>query len=230
MGEVDESLSSRQRIELLSPYITEERKRRIDEVVLGRHAFPLILEDIHNFGNISAVCRTAEALGFYQASLVLPGGSMKNSARTTKGADQWILFETFSTSSDCLDSLRTKSCSLAVTDLEGDCRLDELPLDQPIAIAFGNEKSGVSESLRKAAQFRFRVPMSGFTQSFNISVAAAICLYDIQRRIQKEKPAWTQLSLEAQEDLKAEYYQRSVWFSEPLLRHIKKHVPNWTSL
>ncbi|TVQ80475.1 MAG: RNA methyltransferase [Bradymonadales bacterium] len=203
--------------EILGSFISESRRNRIAEVSRARLRLPLILEDIHNMGNISAVCRSAEALGFHELHLITRNLSFKQSSRTTQGADQWLFLKPWQSTRACLLDLRSRGYKIAVSDPEAALALTDLPLDRPLALTFGNEKDGVSEELRQAADLKFRIPMTGFSKSFNISVAAGICLFEIWRRIQVEKPVWAILSREEQSEIEEIYTRRSLPFASKML-------------
>ena len=214
---------------LLADFLTEERKQKIDQVIESRRKLSILLEDIHNVGNVSAVCRTAEALGFYKIHLIQNSSSVKQSRRTSQGADRWLCLEAWPRPKEALAAWKKAGGKLAVAVLGGRDRLESISLDQPLMLCFGNERDGVSAELSKEADYHFEIPMPGFTRSFNISVAAAVSLYTLRQRLEFESPSWSKLSCVEKEELRNVYYQRSVWFSERFLKAYNSRLTGWTS-
>src|SRR5690606_2194830 len=105
--------------------------------------------------------------------------SFKVANRVTQGAERWLLIEEWERPEDCVRHLREQGYLIAVTSLESDISLESLDFRKPTVIAFGNERDGVSKELQELADIKFKIPMRGFTQSFNISVAAALCLQKV---------------------------------------------------
>lgn len=166
-------------VRLLADNMTIERRVRLDEVVSQRslHLVP-VLENIYDRGNVSAAMRSCEAFGFLQMYLVdQPGAKFKAANRVTKGADKWLDVNAFSSAGAAVDDLHARGYQVWATDLDTQDSIDTLDWSKPIAIVLGNEKDGVSEDMRARVDGRFRIPMLGFSQSFNISVAAALIFY-----------------------------------------------------
>lgn len=174
-------------LEMLPPHMTDERRLRLEEVVAKRshHVVP-VLENIYDQGNVSAVMRSSEAFGFIQMCLVdRPGAKFKAANRVTKGAEKWLDVLPFSSPDSAISDLRARGYKIWATDLNTTHTIDNLDWTNPIAIVLGNEKEGVSEEMKAMCDGTFRVPMLGFSQSFNISVAAALILYRAQLEIRK---------------------------------------------
>lgn len=217
-------------IEALSPFLSEQRKLKMERVLEGRtYAVVPVLDQIFDRGNMSAVLRTTEALGF-QSVHVVESPTVSNTVnRATQGADKWLTLSRWKSPAKCLSELRDLGYSIAVTDLSKDAiPIHEVPLDQPLAIVFGNESKGASQEFLDAADYRFYYPMSGFTQSFNISVAAATCLSWIAERRREalghEGGYHGDLTVEQKTVLRALFYLKSVDRAEILVReHLKKN-------
>ena len=91
----------------------------------------------------------------------------------------------------CIDSLRREGYTIAATlPNEGCVSIEEVDVSQKIALVFGNEKTGLSEVMAKEADIAVKIPMFGFTESFNISVSVALCLYDLMQRLRKSDIDW----------------------------------------
>jgi tRNA (guanosine-2'-O-)-methyltransferase len=174
-----QEVSVDQIIDLLPPHMTDERRARLEEVVRRRskHIVP-VLENIHDQGNVSAVMRSSEAFGFLQMYMVdKPGAKFKAANRVTKGAEKWLDVRPFAAPADAVKDLKSRGYQVWATDLNTPHSIDTLDFSKPTAIVLGNEHEGVSGEMKALCDGTFRIPMLGFSQSFNISVAAALILY-----------------------------------------------------
>ncbi len=178
----------------VGPTLTPERRRRIDEVVAARtFAVAPILEQVADAGNIAAVLRSVEGLGFGGVHLVpaATGGRERPPNRVTQGADKWLLIRSWDSPAACVAGLRAAGYRIAATMPGGrSIPLALLDLGTPVAIAFGNEHRGVSKSLAAEADELVTVPMHGFSRSFNVSVAAAVVLAHLRDRLPRETSNW----------------------------------------
>jgi len=196
----------------LQPYLTERRRQRIEQVLDGRTYTVLpVVEGLANTGNVSAVMRSAEALG-YQGFGIIKGQvqKYKTSERTTQGADKWLDVWTWPTAAEAVPALKAAGYRIVATALEEADPIDTFDFTVPTALVFGNEVEGVSRELLAMADARCVIPIVGFTQSFNISVAAAIALYHAQRDRLARQGRHGDLSPEWKAMLRAVFYLRSV--------------------
>ncbi len=180
-------ISSAEILQKIWPMLTPDRQKKIENVVSKRcFSIPVVLESIYDRGNISAVMRTAEGLGFTNFHVIETQEKFKQSQRVTQGADKWIETKKWKTSSEAIKYFKDNKIKLCVTSLDSAKPLHEIDFSTPHALVLGNEKDGVSKEMLDAADERVIIPMPGFVQSFNISVAGALCLYQIyQSRLQK---------------------------------------------
>ncbi len=169
-------------LELVSPYLTPSRRNRISEVVNQRtYSVVPVMENIYDRGNVSAVMRSAEAMGYQAAHVIELGEKFKSSNRVTQGADKWLDVTRWKNTLDCVGHLKKQGYKIYATHLDAAVRIDEIDFSAPSAIVFGNEKDGVSPEMLQHADQRVIIPMQGFVQSYNISVAAALALYHIRQ-------------------------------------------------
>ena len=205
----------------VGPTLTAARRRRIDEVVAARtFAVAPILEQVADAGNIAAVLRSAEGLGYGGVHLVpaARGGREQTPSRVTQGADKWLLTRSWHTSAACVAGLRAAGYRIAATMPGGrSIALADLDLRTPVAIAFGNEHRGVSAHLAAAADELVTVPMHGFSRSFNVSVAAAVVLAHLRDRLPREARGWRPTAAQRLL-LTARYYLASQPHAASLLR------------
>ncbi|OYZ24487.1 MAG: RNA methylase [Bdellovibrio sp. 28-41-41] len=197
-------------LDLLLPQITEERQQRFKEV-LSHRTFEVatVCESIYDRGNISAVIRSAEAFGFAPFHIIETGEKFKNSARVTRGAEKWVEERKWKSTSAAVEFLKSEKRKLIVTSLDANIAIDDIDFSQPVALVMGNEKDGVSDEMKAAADYRIKIPMYGFVQSFNISVAAAISLYHISQR-RKQLGLKSELTELQREIMKAHYVLRTL--------------------
>lgn len=170
----------------LLPLLTPERIARLDLALSTRsREVVMVLEDLLNEHNGAAVLRTAEAFGFFEVHVMEPEpGRFKISQKISKGTQKWLQLERHTTIESSFAALRARGYGIYASTLHGQAvDVSEIPIDKPVALVFGSELVGVSPTAIAQADGYFRIPMTGFVESFNISVAAAITLYDVSRRL-----------------------------------------------
>lgn len=168
----------------LEPYVSEARRTRIAEALATRtRDVTIVLEDVSSEHNASAVLRTAEALGVLEVHIVPRGSPFKLSRKVSLGTHKWLDLVRHESAADAYGKLKARGFSVWASDVHGEAvTLDELPNEGPIALVFGNEHAGLTREAVEAADGRFRIPMTGFVESLNISVAAAITTYTVLSR------------------------------------------------
>ena len=168
-------------ISALEPYVSEARQARIREVLRARtRDVTAVLEDVVNDHNGAAVLRTADALGLMEVHLIPGESSFRPSRKVAQGAQKWIDMVRHDSVEACYAGLRRRGFELWVSAVRGDTRpVERIPTDRPVALVFGNEHDGVSPEAMASADGLFHVPMYGFVESLNISVAAALALASV---------------------------------------------------
>lgn len=211
-------------VEILSPYLTEARRARIEAVLAERtYTVAPVVEGLINTGNVSAVMRTAEALGFQAFHIIThedhdEGVRYKTSERTTQGADKWLDVWRWPSPQDCVKHLKAQGCEVVVTHLDARAvPISEIDFTRQTALVFGNERDGTSEAMLALADRTCVVPMAGFTQSFNISVAAAVCLYHAHRDRLARQGFHGDLTEAQREMLRAVFFLKSVRSARQIL-------------
>ena len=201
------------------PLLTEERQKKIERVAAGRcFDISVVLESIYDRGNISAVMRTAEGLGFSNFHVIETFEKFKNANRVTQGADKWVETKKWKSTKDFIEFAKKNKIRICVTSLEAAKPIHEVDFTQPLALVLGNEKDGVSKEILEAADERVIIPMPGFVQSFNISVAGALCLYQIYQDRLKRRGKVEDVTAEQIEILRAHYALRTLDSSEDVLK------------
>lgn len=166
--------------------MTPERIQKMDDVLLKRQkGFTVVLEDVHDPHNISAVLRTCDSVGItevYTINTVTPPPA-KLGKRTSAGARKWVTVHSFTDVDECMELVKEKYQHIFATHLgESAVDLYELDLTGSVALVFGNEQMGLSEEILKYATGNFIIPQVGMVQSLNISVACAVTLYEALRQ------------------------------------------------
>jgi tRNA (guanosine-2'-O-)-methyltransferase len=138
-------------------------------------------EAVYSRHNVSAILRSCDAFGLQHVHLV--GGNFTATRGASRGAERWLTVHRHETADRAIDMLRARGVRLFVADFAEDALTpEELPLDEPICVWMGAELAGVSPVARAAADGVVKVPMRGFSQSLNVSVAAAVTLRPLTER------------------------------------------------
>ncbi len=197
-------------VKTIGPLLTSERVQKIERVASQRNfSNAVVLEGIYDRGNISAVMRTAEAFGFVNFHVIETQERFKEANRVTQGADKWTEVQKWKNTKDCILDLKKRGHKIVATSLEASKPLNEIDWTVPTALVLGNEKEGISKEMFELSDERVIIPMTGFVQSFNISVAGALCLYHIYSKRMEKLGQVGDVSPEQIEILKAHYYLRT---------------------
>lgn len=207
-------------LDLIAPLLTDERKARLAKVVSGRtYGFVPVLESPYDLGNISAVMRSCEAFGFLEVDLIIPPGSkFKTANRVARGADKWLDVQIYRSNLECAKSLKDRGFQIFATHLSATVQIEELDFSKPTAVVLGNEKDGVTNEMLDLVDGSFVIPMSGFSQSFNISVAAALVFYHAWRDRHLKLGSSGDLTGQQLQQVLANYYLRCLDNPEIILK------------
>jgi len=166
--------------------MTPERREKLQTVLSKRqNDITIVLENVFDPHNISAVMRTCDAVGvqeLYVLNTKIPRHK-KWGTKSSSSAAKWLTVYQFENAEECFSELRKKYSKILTTHLSSDAlNLYEIDLTQPVALVFGNEHSGVSDEIRNLADGNFIIPQAGIIRSLNISVACAVTLYEAFRQ------------------------------------------------
>ncbi len=185
-------LSHEQKLELIeyfSQFISEPRRETIERVLAKRTKhITIVLEDIFQSQNGSAVVRTCECMGLQEIHIIENKSKYELNTKVLKGANKWMNLVKHNAigknnTALCFNQLREQGYKIIATDpSEEGVAIEDVPVDQKLAILLGNELSGTSEYALANADMKVRIPMFGFTESLNISVSAAICLNTVMSK------------------------------------------------
>ena len=208
----------------LRTFLTPERSALMQRVLAERtRHVTVVVEDIYQPHNASAVLRSCEIFGIQDVHAIENRNAFRPNGEVAMGAEKWVDVHPWNTASSdntasCLAALREKGYQIAVTALRDDSiPLGDVPLDRPLAFVFGAEERGVTETALSMADMVVRIPMHGFTQSFNISVSVALCLYDLTTRLRASDVPW-RLDVSAHADVELAWCLKSLARNEEYIR------------
>lgn len=166
--------------------MTPERKERLLTTLNRRQAnLTVVLEDVQDPHNVSAVLRTCDAVGIqdvYVISTMAPRRK-KWGHRSSSSAAMWLTIHQFDNVEECMAALRAKYDKIFTTHLSTDAiSLYDIDFTGSVALVFGNEQTGVSEKIRSLSDGNFIIPQMGIIKSLNISVACAVSIYEAMRQ------------------------------------------------
>jgi tRNA (guanosine-2'-O-)-methyltransferase len=168
---------------------TKERIQKVRKVLSQRQPdLRIVLEEVTNTHNASAVVRTCDAAGILYLDIISSAGDPFpiNEAISTR-AEKWLHFNYYHSTAECLEKLKGKGFKIAATFLD-DKSIPYTSVDytQPLAVVFGNESEGISEEARNLADYIIKIPMIGMVQSLNLSVSVGVILYEaLKQRMEK---------------------------------------------
>ena len=218
----------KQIVDYLSAYVTPHKQKLIEEVLAKRtRHITVVMEDIFKPHNASAVIRTAECLGIQDVHIVEKSNQYSPNPWVLRGALKWMTVRHYPSSNprsmeDCFHSLKQQGYRVVATDVDQrSIPITEVDISAKTALVMGTEHEGISDYVRENADELVTIPMSGFTESFNVSVSAAICLNHLLTKMRSTGINW-QLSKEEKAELKYRWYSRIPPHAENLISHYMK--------
>ena len=202
----------------LQQFLTNERLSKIEHFSKESSDFVLpVMEDVYQFRNAAAIVRSVEACGFHHVVALEEENVFNPNLKVTKGAETWVQVEKMPNNLDSLKEIKSRGYRiLAVSPEKNATMLPDYEVKEPIALVFGTELEGVSDEILDFADETLAIPMFGFTKSFNVSVAAAICMYELKQKLIKSGIEY-QLSDEKLLELKIRWAKNSIKSSEQIL-------------
>lgn len=176
----------------LETYITPERLKRFNDVLSERTNYITVaIEDVFQMHNASAVIRSCDVFGIQNAHIIENRFGERLDKNIAMGAQKWVDIERYSNAESCIHHLRNDGYKIIATTPNIDAtHLQDFKLDQKIALFFGTEKEGLSPKVLEQADGYLKIPMTGFSESLNISVAAAILLYNLTLQLKSSNFEW----------------------------------------
>ena len=219
--------------ELLAPFMAPGRMERLEAALERRTSWiTVVLDDLYHPHNMSAVVRSCEAMGIQDLHAVELSNPFDPSHGVALGAEQWVTIHRHRSIAECFQSLEEGGYRCLCADpprrLEGQgggrpaYAVEEIPLDRPVALIFGRERDGLHQETRERSHATFYIPMWGLTESLNVSVTAAVALYTLRKRLEREvDPALWRLPPQRRRDLLDQWAMTSVRHSREILRRLQ---------
>lgn len=171
----------------------------------------VVLENIHQEHNASAVIRTCDCFGIQELHVIEKDNQYKVQRDIALGAGRWVDMFNFNEGNqvtfDCISKLKEKNYKIIATSPHVSKTLNDIDVSQPLAFVFGTEHIGISEEVKDLADDFITIPMYGFTESFNISVSVALLLNEIRSKLEKSAFNW-KLSENEQTNLKIKWCKK----------------------
>jgi len=210
-----------QLIDYLSEFITPERNDLFERILDRRTRYlTIVLENIYQPQNASAAMRSVDCFGLQDAHVIENSNSFEVDREVAMGATKWLNVTSYNrkddNSLDAIRSLRKEGYRIvATTPHEGDTSLEDFDLRKgKAAFFFGTELTGISDVLRNEADEFLTIPMYGFTESFNISVSAAVILHHLTLKLRNDPGIDWRLSKEERAKIKLEWLRRTIKSSD----------------
>ncbi|MFK5891558.1 MAG: RNA methyltransferase [Flavobacteriaceae bacterium] len=199
----------------LQTFLTTHRIERFKEILSQRtRYFTVAIEDVYQPHNASAILRSCEVFGIQDVHIIEKNYVFKNSKQVSKNANKWLNTYKYrdykNNSLACIDILKKKGYQIVATTPHTDsCLLQNFDITKKAAFFFGVEKEGLSDDVLKNADVALKIPMYGFTESLNISVAAAIVLQHCSTKLHQSEIDW-QLSETEKQNLELEWTKKTI--------------------
>lgn len=185
-----------QLLEKLLSFISDHKNQLFDEVIQNRTRYlTVVLEDIYQPQNASAVLRTADCFGIQDVHIIENRNEYMINPEVALGASKWLTLHRYNqNNNNTLDAIQTLKADgyriVATMPHTNDVYLPDMDINQKSALFFGNELNGLSDLVQKHADLFVKIPMYGFTESYNISVSAALCLQQLCGKMRSSNFNW----------------------------------------
>lgn len=212
-------------IQCLSKYLTQNRWLLFQKVIANRTKYiTVVLEDIYQSQNASAVLRTCDCFGIQNVHVIENRNEFDVNPKVALGASKWLNIKHYNSNDnntlEALNALKEKDYRIvATTPHENDVSLENFNFEKgKFALVFGTELNGISDIVKQNADEFLKIPMFGFTESFNISVSAAIILHHLTLKLRNSKVDW-QLSEAEQNKLIISWLKKSIKGGESIVNN-----------
>ncbi|OYT17791.1 MAG: rRNA methyltransferase [Bacteroidetes bacterium 4572_77] len=203
--------------------VSDHKKELFNQIIdkRSRH-LTVVMEDIFQSQNASAVLRSADCFGIQDVHIIENKNEYTLNPQVALGSSKWLNLFKYNDSENntkaAYEHLRAQGYQIvATTPHLNDVNLDSLDIQQKTALVFGTEMQGLSDYAIENADIHLKIPMYGFTESFNISVSAALCLHHLSERMRKSTIQW-QLSANDRQEVLLQWAKAVVKSSEEVER------------
>jgi len=210
----------------LEEFVTPVRRQKFKDILNKRTKhFAVVLEDVYQMHNTSAVIRSCDVFGIQQAHAIEVQHKNVLDKEIAMGAQKWVDLKYHSNTESCIGDLKEKGYQIIVTTPHNEsCLVEDFDVTKKSALFFGSERDGVSENVMQQADGFIKIPMVGFTESLNISVSAAIILQSVTSKLRGSNIDW-QLTEEEKEVQQFIWMQKSIKSIDKILERYYKENP-----
>ncbi|WP_343605079.1 RNA methyltransferase [Fluviicola sp.] len=210
--------------------IPEVKGQLFDDVASNRTRYlTVLLEEIYQEHNASAVLRSCDCFGIQELHVVESKNQYKVQRDIARGAGRWVDLFNYNEGTtplmDAVSKLKSQGYKIAALTPDATLSVFDIPLDQPLALSFGTEWEGISDEIREVADYKVAIPMVGFTESFNVSVSVALTLQALRQRLVVSDLDW-KLTEEEQTDVKLKWCQRYMRNGDVVRKELEKRLAN----
>lgn len=209
--------------------ITPNKREMFDRIAADRtRHLTVVLENVYQEHNASAILRSCDCFGIQDLYVIEKQFRYEVKRDIALGAGRWVDMYHYNDGSEpdlqCISDLKSKGYKIvATTPHTDDKTIHEIDLTQPIALVFGTERRGISDTMRSLADEFVRIPMYGFTESFNVSVAAALTMNVLRERLEKSKLNW-KINQDEQIQLKLDWCRKILRGGQALEDEIRNRL------
>lgn len=210
-------------IQFLKEFTTEKRGELFEKIIEDRTRYITVaLEDIYQSQNASAVLRTSDCFGIQDVHIIENKNEYKINPDVALGSSQWLNMHKYSDDENntlkAIKELKSKGYRIvATTPHKEDVNLEDFDLEKgKVALFFGTELQGLSDAMIENADEYLKIPMYGFTESFNISVSAAIILHQLTNKLRNSSIDW-KLSDNEKDVIKLDWLKQTIKSSDMLI-------------
>ena len=211
-------------VDYMMTFVSEERKKRFENIIKNRTKhITVVIEDVYQPHNASAVLRSCDLTGVHDVHIIENKNNYDVNPEVAMGSSKWLNIMKYNNSDNntlgVINSLKKSGYKIvATTPHKKSYGIDDIPIDEKTALLFGTELTGLSDIAIENSDEILTIPMYGFTESYNISVSAALCLYTLTQRLRKSEIKW-QLDPSERIDILINWARNSVSKWDVLEKH-----------
>jgi len=222
-------------IEQFFEHISDNKKEKFQKNIQNRtRHITVLLENLFQPHNASAVLRSCDCFGVQDIHIIENYNKYTTNREIDMGSSKWLNLYKYNQAEhntvEAINHLKSKGYKIvATTPHTDDCTIDELPIDQPVALMFGTELTGLTDIALEHADAYVKLPMYGFTESYNISVSVALALFNVTERIRKDNNINWRLSENEQDEILLDWSKKVVKHSSKVEAILNKRFESETN-
>ncbi len=217
-------------LEALYQIITPEKIEKFDRIASERtRHITVAVENLYQEHNASAVIRSCDCFGIQDVHIIEKNNRFSLNKDIALGAGQWVSHFHYSDplypTTNCINKLKSKGYKIVATTPHTDAyTINQLPINEPLALLFGTEHTGLSEKALECSDYQVKIPMVGFTESFNISVSAAIIINTLRTRLEEQNKVDWKLNKKEQTELKIEWCKNIIKNPDNVVKDLIRRI------